>query len=387
MDRASFKRHDARPPIAFAAAAALMLALGLSICTLVLRSEPVMASIPRVAAAPAVTAPGQIGASWYQTVPFFGPALSRATAAKQAAIPTGPASPFILHASSEAERARAVRCLTDAIYYEAALEPEAGQRAVAQVVLNRVRDPNFPKSVCGVVFQGWNQPPGCQFSFTCDGSLARAPIASIWQRARGYAEQALNGYVMAGVGSATHYHANYVSPWWRATVVKIAQVGAHIFYRWPGSAGLPGALTGRYAGGEFRISDAVLTGRALPPKPAASSVAQLPGAAPVEKIVVADASAPGGQTTRVHSVIMLPGARPTPTPAQVAQINAALERKFPTLPTPPAATAPAQSQPVAKSAPKPTLEHVQLEPAMAKAQGATAAKPDVAASVQAGAAS
>ena len=94
-----------------------------------------------------------------------------------------PATPFVLKAGP-AERARALLCMTQAIYYEAALEPTPGQEAVAQTILNRVRHPAFPKSVCGVVFQGSSQLTGCQFSFTCDGSRARPPIEPFWSRAR-----------------------------------------------------------------------------------------------------------------------------------------------------------------------------------------------------------
>ena len=112
-----------------------------------------------------------------------------------ALIPTAPAAiaaarPFVLHAS-EAEAAKARECLAKAVYYEAASEPDQGQAAVAQTVLNRVRDPGFPKSVCGVVFQGSGLPTGCQFSFTCDGSLSRQPSASGWARAMAVAKRAL----------------------------------------------------------------------------------------------------------------------------------------------------------------------------------------------------
>ncbi len=80
---------------------------------------------------------------------------------------------------------------------------------MAQVVLNRVRDPNYPKSICGVVYQGWERTTGCQFSFTCDGALLRPPIGVLWQDDRKIAEEALDGYVQKSVGVATHYHADY----------------------------------------------------------------------------------------------------------------------------------------------------------------------------------
>jgi spore germination cell wall hydrolase CwlJ-like protein len=185
------------------------------------------------------------------------------------------APPFYLHAASPAETDRAVRCLTDAIYYEAASEPVEGQRAVAQVVLNRVRDPHFPKSVCGVVYEGWARRTGCQFSFVCDGSIRRrhADQAS-WNRLKPLAEQALSGYVVPEVGSATHYYAQYVSPNWKGTVAEVTQIGAHIFCSWKGRAGFVSALDEAYQGGELAISDAVLNGDVMTPaaKPAPTKV-------------------------------------------------------------------------------------------------------------------
>ena len=173
--------------------------------------------------------------------------------------PPPPARPFILKASVE-DRAAAIKCLTQAIYYEAAVEPVEGQRAVAQTVLNRVRHPGYPKSVCGVVYQGALRQTGCQFSFTCDGSLARVPNALIWSRAERLAIEALGGHVETSVGTATHYHADYVSPYWAPTLYKIAQIGRHIFYRWTGPWGLPPAFNGKYAGGEANLTAAVLQG-------------------------------------------------------------------------------------------------------------------------------
>ena len=184
------------------------------------------------------------------------------------------APPFYLHAASPAEADRAVRCLTDAIYYEAANEPQEGQRAVAQVVVNRVRDPHFPKSVCGVVYEGWQRSTGCQFSFVCDGSIRRRHAdQALWNRLKPLAKDALNGYVVPEVGSATHYYAQYVRPNWVGTVSQITQIGAHIFCSWKGHAGFVSALTASYAGDEFGISDAVLDGDAAKPA-AAKTVAR-----------------------------------------------------------------------------------------------------------------
>lgn len=134
-------------------------------------------------------------------------------------------------------RRNAADCLTSAIYYEAGYESAQGKRAVAQVVLNRVRHPAYPKTICGVVYQGAERKTGCQFTFTCDGSLARRPTRFGWEQARQIAIQAISGAVEPSVGMATHYHANYVMPYWAPTLDKVSQIGAHIFYRWKGSWG------------------------------------------------------------------------------------------------------------------------------------------------------
>ena len=161
--------------------------------------------------------------------------------------PLHAARPFAV-GGSDLDQRRALLCLTQAVYYEAGFEPLEGRRAVAQVVLNRMRHPAFPKSVCGVVYQGAGGRV-CQFTFVCDGALYRAPGA---RRAGAQAEQiaraALAGYVETAVGEATHYHADYVAPRWAPLLAKVAQIGQHIFYRWPGAWGQPAAFTGRYIG-------------------------------------------------------------------------------------------------------------------------------------------
>ena len=118
------------------------------------------------------------------------------------------------------------------------------------MVLNRVRHPAFPNSVCGVVYQGSTRLTGCQFTFTCDGSLAHQPDADGWRRAWKVAEDALSGSVYAPVGWATHYHADYVVPTWAASMAKNAIVGAHLFYRWAGSWGQAASFSDPYRGRE-----------------------------------------------------------------------------------------------------------------------------------------
>ncbi len=164
-------------------------------------------------------------------------------------LPMGMAKRFTDIASGSAQFDSALTCMTQAIYYEAANEPLKGKRAVAQVVLNRLKHPAYPNSVCGVVYEGVYQPV-CQFSFTCDGALLRKPLARQWRESKAVAEQMLAGSVEPSVGTATHYHADYVVPRWAFTLAKIEQIGTHIFYRFPGSAGNAGAFTRRWSGRE-----------------------------------------------------------------------------------------------------------------------------------------
>jgi hypothetical protein len=201
--------------------------------------------------------------------------------------PNPAALPFPFKGNAEA-RSRALECLASAVYYEAGSQGDDGERAVAQVVLNRVRHPAFPGSVCGVVYQGSTQATGCQFTFTCDGSLYRRPDAAGWKRAYAVAQAALSGAVFAPVGFATHYHANYVVPYWASTLAKNAIVGAHIFYRWAGGWGQPGAFVKAYTGTE-------------------------PNAGALRNAALAAEVATGGETTTVaQAIAKIPGAEALP---------------------------------------------------------------------------
>ncbi|KQR82287.1 cell wall hydrolase [Sphingomonas sp. Leaf343] len=128
-----------------------------------------------------------------------------------------------------AAREQAIECLATAALYEAG-DDRRGQRAVMQVVLNRVGARGFPKTVCGVVYQGSARVTGCQFSFTCDGSVRRRPIHAGWTEARRQARRALNGRVYPEVGRATHYHTDWMVPYWRDSLVKVARIESHLFY-------------------------------------------------------------------------------------------------------------------------------------------------------------
>jgi spore germination cell wall hydrolase CwlJ-like protein len=217
------------------------------------------------------------------------------------------ARPFALPVGAPTDSA-ALDCMTKAVYYEAANESDAGQRGVAQVVLNRVRNPIFPNSVCGVVFQGSERTTGCQFSFTCDGSLGRRPSLSSWMRARRVALAALSGWVEPSVGLATHYHANYVVPYWASSLDKVATIGAHIFYTMRGAPGRPAAFHAGYDPGAEQVPITGLTGDDLTDPLGANGTDALSGVEgatrPLNRTVVQeDALAPLAAPSRAPEAI------------------------------------------------------------------------------------
>jgi spore germination cell wall hydrolase CwlJ-like protein len=124
------------------------------------------------------------------------------------------------------------RCLAEAVYFEARSEPEEGQAAVAQVVLNRVKSGLYPSSICGVVYQNRHRHLACQFTFACEGKALRTTDTVSWERAKRVASAVLEGKTyLADVGGATHYHANYVRPYWARRLKKMDVIGRHIFYK------------------------------------------------------------------------------------------------------------------------------------------------------------
>lgn len=214
------------------------------------------------------------------------------------------AKPFALKGTA-LDKARALECLTDAIYYEAAREPDDGQRAVAQVVLNRVRHPAFPATVCGVVYQG-SEKRGCQFSFACDGSMTRGVSRDAWLRAQRVAAKALNGSVFAPVGEATHYHTFAVTPSWNRSLVMTGVFGAHFFHRWKGWWGTAAAFNQVYRGGEplpephpSQDPLPVPTPTPLPASPLA--VATPAPVAPTARAAIQPAYAESGTPTRAYA--------------------------------------------------------------------------------------
>jgi spore germination cell wall hydrolase CwlJ-like protein len=151
------------------------------------------------------------------------------------------APPFAMPSDDPRQTEAATECLAAAAYHEARSEGEEGQRAVAQVVLNRVRHHAFPSTICGVVYQRTSGGI-CQFSFTCDGSLRRRIEPQAWAAARRIAQEALDGSVYAPVGLATRFHASYVRPRWSMTLPRVTRVGAHSFYLERGADGRSAAF-------------------------------------------------------------------------------------------------------------------------------------------------
>lgn len=246
--------------------------------------------------------------------------------------PVRPARPFHFASGGALDSSRDLDCLTEAVYYEARGETAAGQAAVAQVVLNRVRHPSFPKTVCGVVFQGAHADGGCQFSFACDGSTRAPREPGAWRQAEKVAARALEGFVMPSVGSATHFHVAGLDPGWGPRLLRVAQIGLHVFYRFGYGGGASNLdATPQRSGDEPELT----------PHPVYASMAPLGG-------VSADGRALGG--------LILANATVTPAPASAP-------------PAPQAAVPPVAAKPVA--------------PAEATPKTDPAAKPETAAATKA----
>lgn len=257
-----------------------------------------------------------------------------------------PAAAFRFTGTAQ-DRARAADCLALAALAEAG-DDDAGQRAVIQVVLNRVRHAAFARSVCGVVFEGSQRRSGCQFTFTCDGSLDRRYGEAARASALLRAQEALGGRTFAPVGIATHYHTDWVYPWWSPKLLKIAQVQTHLFFRWPGYWGSAAAARMAYRGSEpdvFGAAAAAITAPAI--TPAALAAARLlprgsgaqvmmrdpsgranfvivdPGKGTASAVATARSLCTGEGTCRVYGWVeggLVPAALPLP-PASRAQLQ------------------------------------------------------------------
>lgn len=262
------------------------------------------------------------------------------------------ARPFRL--GNALDESRDLECLTQAVYYEARGEGRDGMKAVAQVVLNRARHPAFPNSVCGVVFQGAGRRTGCQFSFTCNGSMRRGVNPVAWDRARDVASKALSGSVFASVGNATHFHTTGVSPGWRNSLVRVSQVGSHLFYRFGGRSGSSAAFN--YATRPSSDADQPrLIQASMDP---AASVRQA-GQAVAYTLVLAQEGLAGADRAETAPVapVARPAATPAPAPAPVTATatpvaaasasTTGAPRPAATVPAAVTATTPAPAQPKA----------------------------------------
>nr|WP_314438996.1 cell wall hydrolase [uncultured Brevundimonas sp.] len=269
--------------------------------------------------------------------------------------PTG-ARPFQM--SHALDASRDLDCLTQAVYYEARGEGRDGMKAVAQVVLNRVRHPAFPKTICGVVFQGAARGSGCQFSFTCSGVMRGGVNRAAWDRARAIASGAMSGSVFASVGNATHFHTTGVSPGWRNSLIQVSQVGSHLFYRFGGRSGSSDA---------FNYAPRPSTGGEQPRLIQA-------GINPVE------AARQAGQAV-AYSLVLAQENLSAPEHAQPAPRPAAAPAAAPKADTPAPRPASPHVAPVAASAgapaprAQPAVQPARASQAVAKAETATAGTP------------
>ncbi|WP_370030770.1 cell wall hydrolase [Qipengyuania mesophila] len=302
--------RDATAMLAFAA----LLVLPFLLLAL-FASPPATVVEPEASESAATVAPPELPATAKDTVILSelgsDDALARNELVAFAAIGPGKPLPFAFRGSA-ADRLRARDCLALAGMAEAGND-DAGQRAVMQVVLNRVRHPAFAKTVCGAVFEGSQRPTGCQFSFTCDGSLARRYSDASWSAARARAEALLDGVTEPAVGNATHFHADYVYPWWSDQLDKVARVGPHLFFRWRGFWGSRTALSARYGGGEpdpLRLRETALAVAEANPLPtllqSGTAVRSITSAA-IERPAEAAPASPGAG---VHFVLVGSGDSP-----------------------------------------------------------------------------
>ena len=217
------------------------------VASVLVAPAPVFAELPETAPTPFTVARNETGAMVGTMLSAYAPIMSKDFSARarfDALLEREGSSRFVpqlgkrdhawaakpLPANVMSKRQQ--HCLATGIYFEARGEPKSGQAAVAQVILNRVRAPSFPNSICGVVYQNSHWRNRCQFSFTCDGIKDRVRSPRHWRIAKDIARAATVGTAwFQDVGSSTHYHADYVNPRWNRKMAKVAKIGRHIFYR------------------------------------------------------------------------------------------------------------------------------------------------------------
>ncbi|GEP10480.1 hypothetical protein MMMDOFMJ_1864 [Methylobacterium gnaphalii] len=192
---------------------------------------PKAVALSSVTPAPADAVPIEVAASSL-ALPGFSPRLDQEAAPQQTPAEAEASQHRYADLIQPEAMDREQRCLAEAVYFEARSEPEEGQAAVAQVILNRVKSGLYPSNVCGVVYQNRHRYMGCQFSFACEGKSLRITDAGSWQTATRIASAVIDGKTyLSEVGGATHYHANYVRPGWSRRLKKMDVIGRHIFYQ------------------------------------------------------------------------------------------------------------------------------------------------------------
>lgn len=150
-------------------------------------------------------------------------------------VQAAPVRTAVTGSSSAPANGRELDCMAQAVYFEARGEPMLGQLGVAQVVMNRVRHPAFPKSVCGVVFQRAGH--SCQFSWACHRPSGPSN-AGQWAQARAVAGRVMAGEVVASLSFATHFNGARARGF-GSGLQRVAQIGQHAFYRFNGAKGSP----------------------------------------------------------------------------------------------------------------------------------------------------
>jgi len=243
------------------------------------------------------------------TAPMFESADARAMMLQ--AVLRGPSAPSESASSSQQAETqidpRQLNCLSQAIYYEARGETQRGQTAVAEVIMNRARSGYYPSSICGVVYQGSHRSTGCQFTFTCDGSLNHRPRGRAWDRAQRVATAVMLGYARPMTQNATHYHTTAVNPVWNSGLVETTQIGTHVFYRFPNRserAYYQEALARRRGSGHARHADEIVPQADAAALETVEEVVEAPDAAvgaavpaPADQPIATDAPAEGEVAT------------------------------------------------------------------------------------------
>jgi spore germination cell wall hydrolase CwlJ-like protein len=166
------------------------------------------------------------------SLPPDGPGESLAPKGEVTGVGQRPKTPAERLGLDVRQRAKAEKCLAEAVYFESRGESKRGQIAVAQVVMNRVFSGFYPGDVCGVVYQNAHRHLSCQFTFACDGVKDVVTEPDMWAQARQIARDTLDGKIwLPEIGKSTHYHAYWVHPWWVGTMRKLSKIGVHTFYR------------------------------------------------------------------------------------------------------------------------------------------------------------